>query len=54
MTDHERQQLERILGECDSGRYGMERYMETLEEPHICTKHFDRIEEIVNSILKKG
>lgn len=54
MTDNELQQLKRILEECNKGRYGMEKYEETLEDPYICTKHFDKIETIVNSILNKG
>ena len=52
MTSKERQQLEKILTECDNGRYDMGVYMGTLEEPHICTRHFDKIEKIVNAILK--
>ena len=52
MTSKERKQLERILAECDNGRYGMEKYTETLEDPYVCTRHFDKIEKIINSILE--
>lgn len=51
MTSKERQKLESVLAECDNGRYGMEKYTETLEDPYVCTKHFDKIEKLVNSML---
>lgn len=51
MTSKERKRLNRILRECNHGKDDMEIYTATLEDPDICTCHFDKIAEIVDTML---